>query len=315
VRGPWRPPDDPLEAEWLVAERGVDPEELEAVRDLRAQVQQLGLDQHPACAQVPHSQRAVTLLRFLRACSGDVGRAATMLRAALDWRQDFGLEAKLAAWRSEWKAGASARVRTFQEYDFVAYLGEDYRGLPVYVHRFSQGDPGGLVRELGEEALVLRVLQVLEDSFAVAQARMLQTGSLSTGFVEVYDVGNYGLVPNWFKRAMAAVKPYMRVGPILDKVYPERVRACFLVRAPPAFAAVWRIFLPLIPEATRKKIHIKGFRAASWQEELKALVPEAIVPQWLREDDPAHFAQAKPWGGIVPLGAAFTKAYDPIAGG
>lgn len=273
------------------------------VLEFRRYVEQLGLDDHAACTNVPHTRRAATLLRFLRARSWNLQKAAALLGDALDWRRDFQIEQKLAAWRREWEAQTSERVRLFQTYDFVDCLGQDKEGLPVYVHRFSQGDPGGLARELGEEVLLLRFLQVVEDSFEQSQRRILETGRLLTNFVEVYDMGNYGLVQRWFQRAMAAVGPYKRFGPILDKVYPERVRASFILRAPPAFAVVWRIMAPLLPEATKKKIRIRGFHARAWLAELEEFMPEGSIPPWLRSEEPAHLCQAKPYGGIVPSAA------------
>lgn len=289
-----------IELEWQVAERGLDAEELEKLREMRDVVVRHGLDEHPACELVPHSQRAITLLRFLRARKGDISKAVAMLESALDWRSEFGFDRKVAAWRSEWEAGVSPRTRLLRQYDFIQFMGNDHDGLPVYLHRFSQGDPGGIAKAIGEETLLLHLLRILDDCFAASQEWLLKTARIPPGFVDVFDMGNYGLVPNWLPRCLAAAIPYTKIAPILDNVFPERVRAIIAVRTPMAFPIIWRLVLPLIPESTRVKIRIRGFQASSWKEDMAELLPENIIPLWLQVDDSSNFANAKPWGGIVP---------------
>jgi len=291
-------------------ERCVAPEELRALRQLQICVEEQGLGEHPACAKAPHTRRAATLLRFLRARGGDVPKAVALLREAMDWRQQFEFDQKMEAWRAEREDGNSRRVQVLRKYDYVTVLGADLEGLPVYLHRFSQGDPSGLAREIGEEALLLRLLEGLEDCFEAAQERMLKTGNVLTSFVEVYDMGNYGFVPRWLPRGMAAMGPFRRFAPVFDKVYPERVRVAFILRTPPAFAFVWRLTLPMIPEATRGKIRLKGFQASSWLAEMEALLPKATIPLFLRVDDLDEIYRAEPWGGIVPVGAAAKDAAE-----
>merc|ERR1712039_973138 len=110
----------------------------------------------------------------------------------------------------EWEANNSPRARLLHRYDFISRLGHDHDGLPVFLHRFSQGDPGGLARELGEEVFLMHLLRILDDAFAEVQAWILRTGRIPRGMVEIYDLGNYGLVPNWIPRALAAVGPYTK---------------------------------------------------------------------------------------------------------
>lgn len=302
---PFSDEKDPLlKAEWKVVEKNISAEEMHALREFRRVVASKGLDRHPACDSTPHTRRAATLLRFLRARNGSLKLAAAMLEEAMDWRRDFDVDRRLAAWRSEWNAGVSPRVRLLQEYDYVCLMGRDREGLPVYLHRYSQGDPGGICREIGKDILLLHLVRCMEDCFAESQAHMLRTGTLVTGFIEIHDVGNYKLVGNWMQRALGAVAPYTTtIAPVLDKVYPERVRMAFVLRAPPAFAVIWRVVTPLIPPSTKEKIRLKGFRASTWQEEMKAVVPESIIPDWLQVDDAIHFPKARPWAGLVPHGA------------
>ena len=44
-------------------------------------------------------------------------------------------------------------------------------GVPAYVHRHSQGDLGGLVREAGDEAVLLHMISAIEEPYACAKGR------------------------------------------------------------------------------------------------------------------------------------------------
>jgi len=304
--GPWVMPTDPLDAEWAAVRRTVDTREVARLEEFRRVVQASGLDAHEACTcegAAPHSQKASTLLRFLRARNGDCGKSLAMFKEALDWRRDFGIDRKLRDWRSEWADGTSSRVRLLQKYTFIGLLGQDHEGLPAYVHRNAMSDIHGLLREIGAEGLLLYMVGLIEDQFDQAHQRMMRTGHFISNFVEVYDVGNYGLVPGYLSRCWKSAPFYKDNVPVWDKVYPERVRIIFIVRVPTMFYAVWQIFLPMLPEATKKKIRMKGFHAESWLEEMRCVLPPESIPEWLRIDTAEAIAQGHPRGGLIPEGA------------
>jgi len=297
-------PNQELRAEWKIVHSAVANDEFKRLLELNSLVLKLGLHRHPSnTSEKPHVQRAATLLRFLRARAGNVEKAAEMLTEALDWRRDFALDQKLSAWRAELAEGQSARAKLLKDFGYIQQLCLDLDGNPVSLQRFSQGDPGGLVREVGSEAFLLYLLDQLESSLELAQQRMMSSGCLFAGFLEVIDVGNYGLVGEWHGRGRSAIGPYCKFAGVFDKLYPERLRVAFIVRAPAAFSLVWKLVLPFIPEATRQKIRIKGHKSSTWKAEMAELVSLEELPRWLKEDDPAAFLEATPAGGIVPVGA------------
>jgi len=292
---PWVVPEDPLEAEWEAVRRTIDARELAQLEELRCVVQERGLDKHKACigeGAAPHSQKAATLLRFLRARSGDCEAAAWLLEEALDWRADFDIDRKIREWRSEWAEGISPRVRVLQKYTFMAPLGLDLEGLPAVAIRHSVSDLGGLCREIGMETMLVYMAAMIEDQFERAHERMMERGHCLTNFIEVWDL-YHALSP----AGLGAVPFYKKYASVFDKVYPERLRVCFIIRVPWAWNTVWRFFEAIMPAATKKKIRIKGCRADSWLEEFRALLPDESIPDWLR------LAEGCPSGGAVPKGA------------
>jgi len=227
-----------------------------------------------------------------------------MLQEAFDWRTEFQLDEKMEVWRAEWNAQETSRVKVWKKYTYIKPIGLDHDGLPIYIHRTSQCDAAGLVREAGMEAFILFHLHIMEECFAAAQERMMKTGKLITNFVEIYDPGDYGLVGKYMRRGYQAWEPYKQMIPILDKVYPERVRVAFVVRCPSVFAIFWRLVEPFVPPATVKKIRIKGYASKTFVAEMKEFMAESTIPPFLRSDDRSLLLAAEPWGGVVPPGAA-----------
>ncbi|CAK9064608.1 unnamed protein product [Durusdinium trenchii] len=300
----WAPQADEneIDLEWKIVEHELDYESLCRLRAFREVVAQAGLDFHVACRKAPHSKRPGTLLRFLRARNWNQELSLKLLQEALDWRRDYQLEEKLEAWRAEWQAQQSRRVQLWRKYGYIKQIGLDHDGLPIHLHRLSQCDAGGLAREAGDEAFLLYHLMILEDCFEAAQERMLKSGKLITNFVDVYDQGDYGLVDGYLRRGYKAWEPYKMMIPILDKVYPERVRVAFILRCPAVFAIFWRLVEPFVPPATVKKIRIKGYSAKSYVGEMKEFMVESVIPPFLGSDDRALLTTAEPWGGWVPNG-------------
>jgi hypothetical protein len=265
-------------------------------------VKDRGLDSHKACAETPHTLRAVTLLRFLRARQGNFEKAFSMLSEALDWRRDFEIDRRIREWKSELRQGTSPRLRVLMRYKWTR-VSRDALGLPVFVHRESVCDVGGLMRELGQDFLLVHAVTEVEDAFELAREQMLRTGVLHTSFVEIYDVGNYGLVPNYWQRGWDGVPFFKSVVPVIEKVYPERVRVAFVIRMPRSFWLILKLFWPLVPPETKKKIRMHGFPAKAFREELIEAIGESNVPPFMLTDDMSVIAEAQPQGGLVPKGA------------
>jgi len=259
-------------------------------------------DDHPACVQEPHSRRATTLLRFLRARGSDTRLAAKLFGDAMRWRSEFEVDRKLAEWKAEWADGESERARLMHEHEYIKLCGSDRNGCPVYVHQMVQGDPVGIAREVGEETVLLHYIWIFEEQTTAMRAQFLKTGRVVPGCVDIYDTGNYAGLPGAVPRALAKVPYYMGFARIFEVVYPERLHVAFVLRAPHFFDVVWRAASSAIPEATRRKCRIFSSRraASAWREEVGALVPPESVPPWLRTDDAQMFGEAARLGGLVP---------------
>lgn len=289
-----------LRDEWKIVQSSVSAEEFCLLQHFSDHVEQLGLDRHPAStSEKPHAKRAATLLRFLRARNGDLQKAGALLADALDWRENFQLDSKLRAFRAELALGKSVRVRLLKKYGYVDYLGKDYKGNPVRLQRFSHADPGGLVRELGSDDFLLYLLNEIETALDQAQLGIMQRRRLFEGFVEIIDLGDDCTVGGWWTRSMGAIGPYSKFAPVFDKVYPERIAVAFLLRAPSAFSMIWRLALPIIPEATQQKIRIRSKHCNTWLDEVAKVMSLELLPNYLKDGLPVYNISS---GGVVPNG-------------
>jgi len=292
--------------DWKLVEAAIDSKELSELHELRQLVLKAGLQSHPGCCGAHDARRTPTLLRFLRARNHSPKAAFDLLEEAVVWRHEFQLDKKLAAWQEEWIVGISPQARVLGEYNFITKLGVDREGLPVYLSRFSQADPAGIIREIGQELFLVHSLMIMEDNFEKSWQLMLKTGKVQFSFIELYDVGNYGFVPNWLSRAFSMVPVYKGLAKILERYYPERIRIIFMLRAPPAFTHFWRFVGPCVPTDTRKKIKIQGSVSQRVLSELQQHVPPEVIPKWFQTEDIEALRTVRPWGGVVPVGALQT---------
>lgn len=288
--------------EWKIVLNEVGPDEREGLIDFWTCALEAGLSKHDGSAGPQSMKSASVLLRFLRARNGNVQKSLVMLNEAMDWRRDFELDRKMEAWKKEWEACATPRAQLLRRHDFMGRLGVDYHGLPVYIHRLSLADPAGIAREVGIELFLLHHILPLEENFAIAQTRLLETRKSVTSFVEIYDLGNYG-VGHWWRRAWGAFYAYRKYIHVMETCYPDRLRVGLILRAPQTFSTIWSVILPLLPQDTKKKIHVKGWSSSEWIHEIESYLPSESIPDYLRSEDLTVINAAKPCGGMVEPGA------------
>ncbi|KAG9333278.1 hypothetical protein JZ751_012864 [Albula glossodonta] len=94
------------------------------------------------------------ILRFLRARDFSLDKARDMLCQSLAWRKQHQIDYILEAWRPP---------AFLEEYYAGGWHFHDSSGRPLYILRLGQMDTKGLVKALGEEALLRHVLSINEE--------------------------------------------------------------------------------------------------------------------------------------------------------
>ncbi|MEW5311623.1 MAG: hypothetical protein WDW38_003322 [Sanguina aurantia] len=158
---------------------------------------------------------AATLQRYLRARSGNVSKASSMLAATCTWRSSVGID-QLAI--SEFSAELGSGKM------YVA--GYDPAGRPVMVTRKrAEGLP---------PKDIVQYMKFL--AFSLESGVKLMNGGEQ--WVTILDLD-------------ACQVPTMRV--LVDH-YPERLHMCFIVDAPSIFSFLWSALWPFMDSVTRKKV-------------------------------------------------------------
>ncbi|CAJ1353880.1 unnamed protein product [Effrenium voratum] len=293
--------------EWQIVQRGVGEEEFRALLQLRGHVRDC--DSHPACAHHKLSRQPQTLLRFLRARSGDLRKAEAMFRSMLEWRLSFGVDEKVRKWRKELGQQRSHRSIQMKHFETDIDLCPDRHGVPIRLIRTSAADVQGLVREFGKDIVLTNTLLRMELAHEQIRRAMFEREDLVCGQLQIIDMGDYGRhgVPNLTSRLWSSLKLGAEFSQITDSNYPETVRKAFIIRLGSCTSTTWRYFIqPLLPDRTQAKLVPCGPQAASWASLSAELPPDRWerLPAFLREDSEAALAAAEPRGGLVPPGLA-----------
>jgi len=297
--------------EWAIIKRSIGQDELEKLRKLRSEVQHC--DQHASCQRQPFSRQPQTLLRFLRGREGDVKKASIMFINHLHWREEFGVDEKVARWQAELAGGRSRRAQLVRQFGVEVEICTDKFGVPVRLIRLSVADTAGSVREVGNEAVLLDTLLKLERTHAIVRRAMFQHQQLLRGQIQIIDVGDYGRhgVPNWYDRMLSALKHGPDLFRVVDANYPETVRKVFFIRLGFVTKGIYNSVQFMVPQRTQRKLRMFGSKAKDWIGELREeLKPGQVVPAFLERDDDDAFATATPKGGRFPVGGSIDDPWD-----
>ncbi|XP_007937907.1 SEC14-like protein 5 [Orycteropus afer afer] len=107
------------------------------------------------------------ILRFLRARDFHVDKARDMLRQSLSWRRQHHVDSLLQTWRPP---------ALLEEFYAGGWHFQDIDGRPLYILRLGQMDTKGLMKAVGEEALLQQVLSVSEEGQKRCEGNTKQFG-------------------------------------------------------------------------------------------------------------------------------------------
>ncbi|KAH9258679.1 hypothetical protein BASA81_003181 [Batrachochytrium salamandrivorans] len=199
----------------------------------------------------------VNAKRFLQARNWNEQVAEKLWRKAALWRIEYKFterRARLAKLR-QMGPGFDAKHDFIERHWFQYPLANDMNGVPCLVLGASTADPYGIAQETdAEDGFMDRILDSYERVLEVA----IERDVLDFGLLEVFDLREIPLVPNYFSRATNSVMLFKSFAKIADEVYVERVRKVVLVGPPRMFSFIWNVFLPLIPAETKKKLSVLG---------------------------------------------------------
>uniref|UniRef100_A0A8C5KGG3 SEC14-like lipid binding 5 n=1 Tax=Jaculus jaculus TaxID=51337 RepID=A0A8C5KGG3_JACJA len=208
------------------------------------------------------------ILRFLRARDFRLDKAREMLHRSLNWRKQHQVDLLLQTWRPP---------APLQEFYAGGWHHQDIDGRPLYILRLGQMDTKGLIKAVGEEALLQHVLSVNEEGQKRCAGNTRQFGRPISSWTCLLDLEGLNMRHLW----RPGVKALLRMIEVVEDNYPETLGRLLIVRAPRVFPVLWTLISPFINENTRKKFLIYSGSNYQGPGGLVDYLDKDVIPDFL----------------------------------
>lgn len=223
------------------------------------------------------------ILRFLRARQFNIEKAREMLVHSLAWRKLHNIDHLLNNYQPS---------AVIQKYYPGGWHFSDKDGRPMYILRLGQMDVKGLMKAVGEEAVLKHVIAVNEEGVHRAATATEQLGYPVSGCTCIMDLENLSMRHLW----RPGIRALLRIIEMVQANYPETMGRLLIVRAPRVFPVLWTLVSPFIDENTRTKFMIFGGNDYQGPEGITEFIDKKYIPDFLGGDCFCHV----PDGGAVP---------------
>ncbi|XP_072610051.1 SEC14-like protein 5 isoform X3 [Vulpes vulpes] len=223
------------------------------------------------------------ILRFLRARDFHLDKAREMLCQSLSWRKQHQVDLLLQTWRPP---------ALLEEFYAGGWHYQDIDGRPLYILRLGHMDTKGLMKAVGEEALLKHVLSVNEEGQKRCEGNTKQFGRPISSWTCLVDLEGLNMRHLW----RPGVKALLRMIEVVEDNYPETLGRLLIVRAPRVFPVLWTLISPFINENTRQKFLIYSGSNYQGPGGLVDYLDRDVIPDFLGGDCVCNV----PEGGLVP---------------
>ncbi|XP_056143217.1 SEC14-like protein 1 isoform X1 [Lampris incognitus] len=268
-------PDDKLDADYIRRYLG-DLTPLQESRLIR--LRQWLQEMHKG--KIPKDQH---VLRFLRAQDFNLDKARELLCQSLTWRKQHQVDFLLDSWE---------QPQLLQDYYTGGWHHYDRDGRPLYILRLGQMDTKGLVRTLGEEALLRQVLSINEEGLRHCEENTRVFGRPISCWTCLVDLEGLNMRHLW----RPGVKALLRIIEVVEANYPETLGRLLILRAPRVFPVLWTLVSPFINENTRRKFLIYAGNDYQGPGGLVDYIDKELIPDFLGGECMCEI----PEGGLVP---------------
>ncbi|XP_006090450.1 SEC14-like protein 5 [Myotis lucifugus] len=228
--------------------------------------------------KIPKDQH---ILRFLRARDFHLDKAREMLCQSLSWRKQHQVDLLLQTWQPP---------ALLEEFYAGGWHYQDIDGRPLYILRLGHMDTKGLMKAVGEEALLQHVLSVNEEGQKRCEGNTRQFGRPISSWTCLVDLEGLNMRHLW----RPGVKALLRMIEVVEDHYPETLGRLLIVRAPRVFPVLWTLISPFINENTRQKFLI--YSGSNYPGGLVDYLDRDVIPDFLGGECLCNV----PEGGLVP---------------
>ncbi|KAL5018685.1 hypothetical protein ScPMuIL_004407 [Solemya velum] len=225
------------------------------------------------------------ILRFLHARDFSVEKAREMLLHSLAWRKLHNIDKLLDTYEPS---------PVLHKYYCGGWHYNDKDGRPLYLLRLGQMDVKGLMKSVGEEAILRHILTVNEEGIRRVEQATKKRGYPVRACTCIVDLDGLSMRHLW----RPGIRALLRVIEIVEANYPETMERLLIVRAPRVFPVLWTLVSPFIDENTRQKFMIFGASDYNSPGGLIEYIDRKYIPDFLSGDCYCDV----PEGGLVPKG-------------
>lgn len=223
------------------------------------------------------------ILRFLRARDFSMEKAREMLCQSLCWRKQYQVDYILQTWHPPPILG---------EYYAGGWHYHDRDGRPLYILRLGQIDTKGLLKAVGEEAILRHVLSINEEGQRRCEENTHLFGSPIRSWTCLVDLEGLNMRHLW----RPGVKALLRIIEVVEANYPETLGRLLIVRAPRVFPVLWTLVSPFINENSRRKFLIYSGNNYQGPGGVSDYLDKEIIPDFLGGECMCNI----PEGGLIP---------------
>ncbi|XP_071975909.1 SEC14-like protein 5 isoform X2 [Engystomops pustulosus] len=211
------------------------------------------------------------ILRFLRARDFNLEKAREMLCQSLSWRKQYQVDYILQTWRPP---------PILEEYYAGGWHYHDRDGRPLYILRLGQIDTKGLLKAVGEEAILRHVLSINEEGQRRCDENTHLFGQPIRSWTCLVDLEGLNMRHLW----RPGVKALLRIIEVVEANYPETLGRLLIVRAPRVFPVLWTLVSPFINENSRRKFLIYSGNNYQGPGGVCDYLDKEIIPDFLGGD-------------------------------
>ncbi|KAG9473476.1 hypothetical protein GDO78_013590, partial [Eleutherodactylus coqui] len=223
------------------------------------------------------------ILRFLRARDFNIEKAREMLCQSLSWRKQYQVDYILQTWRPP---------PILEEYYAGGWHYHDRDGRPLYILRLGQIDTKGLLKAVGEEAILRHVLSINEEGQRRCEENTRLYGLPIRSWTCLVDLEGLNMRHLW----RPGVKALLRIIEVVEANYPETLGRLLIVRAPRVFPVLWTLVSPFINENSRRKFLIYSGNNYQGPGGISDYLDKEIIPDFLGGECICSITE----GGLVP---------------
>jgi len=235
--------------------------------------------------------------RWLIARSWNVDQADEMLKASMKWRADEGIDTLVEEYGKE---GNELR-EMLERYCPMGMHGVDKRGCPIYIERVGSFDIQGLLASASMEQLKRHHVFQIERAEVMKTKASNDAGKQFRKHYVIEDLSNLGW-EHVSQNTLDLTKELLRLD---ESHFPESIIKLYIINAPWAFNAVWKIIKPVLSERTVNKIEILG---TDFLPTLLEVVDKNELPVQLGGSCDKCNGQCVSDGGKIP--ESFYKGFD-----